>query len=461
MKIMSRSISICKLLAMILLAPYLSINIMAAPAHSDSTPYIYYHNVIDGVAYIGRANLDGTNAQNNFIRGLNDDYESGQVWIQGSFVYWSSRNSVLRANLDGTGSYTTLITSGGRLGGVATDGQYLYWTDRTNGYIGRANLDGSSPNNTFINTSIGGPSNAYALFISSSFIYWADYGYGKIGRANIDGTNPNNSFIITPSSSPTGIWVANDKIYWADWRTCRIGRSEIDSSGVNENFIQDSNCRHPFHIVLDSNYIYWTDQTSNGSIFRANIDGSSVVMLFTQGAIYQPIGLAIYPSGINTSNQSNAAVAHDLLVRKSIDEIIFSLRLNKPITVQQFTNADITGATEANIALINNEISNLLPASRTNIKAALKVVRKYEVLGIIGSDRISTITTRMLIEVGLLQADNKYRFSLTMAVKGLPLSNRSTYAAIQSAIKAEMDRIQAKKDKQSELIARIRARAAR
>ncbi len=46
---------------------------------------------------------------------------------------------------------------------VAVDGSYIYWTDYSNSRIGRANLDGTGVNQSFISA---GVSNPYGIAIS-------------------------------------------------------------------------------------------------------------------------------------------------------------------------------------------------------------------------------------------------------------------------------------------------------
>src|SRR5262245_57372047 len=73
----------------------------------------------------------------------------------GAFVYWGGAHTVGRANLDGSGVNPTFITgvSTFSLGGVAVDGAHIYWPDADSSFtIGRANLDGSAPNHHFIAT---------------------------------------------------------------------------------------------------------------------------------------------------------------------------------------------------------------------------------------------------------------------------------------------------------------------
>jgi hypothetical protein len=55
-----------------------------------------------------------------------------------------------RANLDGSGANQSFIKAGTHPWGVAVDRQYVYWANNDDTTIGRANLDGSAANQSFI-----------------------------------------------------------------------------------------------------------------------------------------------------------------------------------------------------------------------------------------------------------------------------------------------------------------------
>jgi DNA-binding beta-propeller fold protein YncE len=64
-------------------------------------------------------------------------------------VYWYDKDDgkIFRANLDGTGIETLITFSGGNdVQGIALDTENgkIYWTDDDSGTISRSNLDGSS-----------------------------------------------------------------------------------------------------------------------------------------------------------------------------------------------------------------------------------------------------------------------------------------------------------------------------
>src|SRR5258705_103904 len=111
-----------------------------------------------------------------------------------AFVYWTNYNvngTIGRAETDGTGANQSFITGVNGPYGVAVDGSHVYWGNLNGNTIGRADLDGSNPNQSFI----GGASSPRGLAVDGAHLYWANQGSNTIGRADLDGSNPNQSFI--------------------------------------------------------------------------------------------------------------------------------------------------------------------------------------------------------------------------------------------------------------------------
>ena len=83
------------------------------------------------------------------------------------------------------------------------------------------------------------------------------------------------------------------------------------------------------------------------------------------------------------------------------------------------------------------------------------MARKYEVVGIIASERVKSIYSNSLIEIGLISTESKYKATLTRVVKELSHDERSTYAGIKEAIEAEMAEIQDRKDRLTNILSII------
>jgi len=258
--------------------------------------YIYWTN--SGTSTIGRANNDGTNANQSFITGASTP--TG-VAVDGSYVYWTSTfssDSIGRANLDGTGAIQSFIPGVSYPYGVAVDGNYIYWVN-VGGIadkIGRANLNGTGANQSFI-TGANGPS---GVAVDGNYIYWGNQGTNTIGRANLNGTGANQSFItVTGASLLGGVAVDGNYVYWTNG-TGTIGRANLNGTNANPSFIIGASS--PSGVAVDGSHIYWVNRGKNNKsgdppgiadkIGRANLDGSGANQSFITGAS-EIAGLAV------------------------------------------------------------------------------------------------------------------------------------------------------------------------
>jgi virginiamycin B lyase len=196
--------------------------------------------------YIGRANLNGTGADSTFISVA--DSARGLA-VDGAHLYWTNwhwpnvSGTIGRADLDGSNLDQSFIALAAQPIEVAVDGEHLYWTG--GGNIGRADLDGSNVDPNFIDT----PTGALGLAVNATHIFWTSGGSeGRIGRANLNGTGVDESFITFGVDIPDGwdnpaeVDVDGAHIYWANQvgpesGYPRIGRADLDGTNVDQNFI--------------------------------------------------------------------------------------------------------------------------------------------------------------------------------------------------------------------------------
>src|SRR5437762_13960166 len=106
---------------------------------------------------------------------------------------------------------------------------FVYWTETAIGTTGRANLDGSGVNLTFI-TGLDRPQ---GMAIDSTHIYWVT-ALGTIGRANLDGTGVNGAFIIGALGAE-GVADDSAHVYWTNSgpKGAGSGRADLDGTGAS------------------------------------------------------------------------------------------------------------------------------------------------------------------------------------------------------------------------------------
>jgi hypothetical protein len=77
---------------------------------------------------------------------------------------------------------------------------------------------------------------------------------------------------------------------------------------------------------------------------------------------------------------------------------------------------------------------------------------------IIASDRINSISSAPLVEIGLIPEDSKYKSSLVAALRKLPVAQRSDLSSIKAAINTKLKEIQERLDRTAAIRARIPTR---
>ena len=252
-----------------------------------------------------------------------------------AFVFWAGvGGDIGRANLDGTGVDKSFITLKGKAlaMGVAVDASHVYWSDFNTGAIGRANLDGTGVDPRFIT---GAPPTGVA--VDDAHIYWTNtettnsqlLGGGSIGRANLDGSGVDQQFIpggfIFGVAEPRGPAVNASHIYWSE-TSATIGRANLDGTGIEDSFIEllGGEPTIPVAVAVDGGHVYWANlgegagPTANGTIGRASIDGTGVERSFLTG-VGTPGGVAVDDAHIYWTNVGQGNPSNGTIGRASID----------------------------------------------------------------------------------------------------------------------------------------------
>jgi uncharacterized repeat protein (TIGR01451 family) len=218
-----------------------------------------------------------------------------------NFLYVSDyyTKAILRYNLDDPGSWPTpdAPITVGKPGDLAIDpsGRKIYWIDRDNGTIRRADLDGSSVE---IIPAPSGSKYAIAVDPVRGKLYWIARG-DAIQRANLDGSDVETVIPARPA------WVARSglaintivgEIYWAESVPGVIYRSDLNG-GYIETLV--TGIHRPFDVALDvfDNRIYWR---TNTQIQRAYLDGSGVETVRAVTGFGGFFGQPLHIDGLNT-----------------------------------------------------------------------------------------------------------------------------------------------------------------
>jgi len=208
--------------------------------------------------------------------------------IDSSHVYWANYggSTIGRARLDGSRANEQFVkTSAYSTIGVAVDTKHIYWTssgfDIGSGWIARADLDGSHIDRRFIRAG----DSPTGIVVARRAIYWAHrdahpatdglrFSFA-IGRASFDGRKVQRDFIRIPTAID-GVAANGRYVFWANNGEHVIGRANLDGTDVRQRCI-DVQARPletvPESLTADSEHVYWTNYPAD-TIGRANLDGS-------------------------------------------------------------------------------------------------------------------------------------------------------------------------------------------
>ena len=188
----------------------------------------------------------------------------------------------------------------------------------------------------------------------------------------------------------------------------------------------------------------------------SNINSLPAIVEFTTSQ--DPVEVARLAELARVEAARLAELARLAAIAQAKTEIQAAIKAVNGLTLDMLAKAEIKGATKSNLPQINKELAQLSPEKRGDLKEILRVIRKFEVLDILASSDTSKIQSRLLIEIGLIPSDSDNKTSLMNAVRRLSPVDRSTYEAIQSAIKLEMQGIQARKDRTAAILKKINDR---
>jgi hypothetical protein len=234
--------------------------------------------------------------------------------VDSEHIYWidPQTQTIGRAKLDGTDPEDEFITPpapepepGVRIAidlrGLAVDSEHIYWSNAGEtilndnnsptafyeGVIGRARLNGAGPATEEDPEFIKKALNPEALAVDSEHIYWTSPQYaspsgggrGFIGKARkADGGEADPKLIETfeTMKEAPGIAVDSEHIYWSvsSGNSSVIARAKLDGTGASGNdnidFIYLGENVGGKGLAVQGNHIYWTTETDE-KIGRATL----------------------------------------------------------------------------------------------------------------------------------------------------------------------------------------------
>jgi hypothetical protein len=152
---------------------------------------------------IGHANIDGSNPVANFASITN----GCGIAADQSFVYWLNNTAqrIGRLPVSGGPPDANFITLPSSACGLAVDSSFLYW-DANQSRVGRVPVAGGAADPTFIPNATSTVAFTPAPAVNSQYVFWSNAsptpGSGAIGRANINGNSPNPN-LVTGVAMPT------------------------------------------------------------------------------------------------------------------------------------------------------------------------------------------------------------------------------------------------------------------
>jgi len=198
-----------------------------------SGSHIYWSE--PGRGTIARSGVDGSGTNSDFITGLENPCG---LAVDDTSVYWAEEGggTIGRADLEGHEVDRDFVSGVASPCGVAVGGGYLYWTSASDLSMYRMPLPGGISQKIYK----GGESfELCGVALDATHVYWGGFGE-SIGRAQLDGSNPEPSF-ITGVERPCGIALQGSRIYWTrNSSPGAVQGADLEGSHAVRTIVEDS-----------------------------------------------------------------------------------------------------------------------------------------------------------------------------------------------------------------------------
>ncbi len=190
--------------------------------------YLYFGDMVSDDGVLFKMPISGGKREQIAKTGVQD---LSAIAVNKTNAYWVSINAIMKAPLSGGPPVELVKTYGskGNIWGMASDGTYLYWTDRNNP-AGSEAPTGAAVRRVAItggpveSVATGLPGRPWGIAVDSTHVYWV-----------INAERASSLMQISKAGGPASVLVA----------------------GQNS----------PAHLTLDSNYVYWCN-SGDGKVAR-------------------------------------------------------------------------------------------------------------------------------------------------------------------------------------------------
>lgn len=285
--------------------------------------YLYWTD--QGTDKLQRSSLNGSGIV-DLQTGL-DTPKGLDLHIGSGHIYWTDPAASYIRRCDFDGSNTITIASGlaNMFQGIAIDEEngYLYtcsdrfYSGTSYTRVARCNLDGSNLTILLSGSSMVVPL-GIALDVNNNKFYWTEYGYGPpdyvedtgyIGWANLDGSS--SGILVGNLNRPLAVEtdLVNNKLYWTNTKSgsSNIQRSDLDGTNI-ETLVSGLN--RPNGLALDTNNstMYFTEVIL-GTISSGSLDGLGIAVVTSGVTNPQWIAVDSLPSSGGSIDDGTIVIA--------------------------------------------------------------------------------------------------------------------------------------------------------
>lgn len=257
---------------------------------------LYWQETAGVGRVLRRGDLDGANAEDlltvdSFVNGLTLEPAGGHL-------YWSTRDAVERAALDGSGRQT--LASGFQPSGFALSPEADVLLALGASIVRRSALDGADPATLF-----GGVSFPVGLAVDAAAgrVFWSDFNESSVSSASFDGGDVRQLAETTPRGGLAVDPVAQD-VYWVDGsrRIWRVGYDGTDPEEVLAGAVSAT----AVAVDAEARRLYWAGADA---IERAALDGSGREVVVAgaedvEALALDPTGQRVYWAANDPTNGS-------------------------------------------------------------------------------------------------------------------------------------------------------------